>query len=112
MLRLLAAVLLTCALLGAQEFRSTLAGRITDPSGAAIPNIHVLVINNETGARSQTTSTETGEYTLPFLAPGNYRLIVEAAGFRKYNQEHIQIGTNTRVTQDVGASRSEARPKP
>src|SRR3954447_16959567 len=96
--RAIAALLCSCACLVAQEFRSTLAGRVTDQSGAAIPNIQVLVVNNDTGARSETTTTDGGEYTLPFLAPGNYRLTVEAPGFKMYNQARIQIGTNTRVT--------------
>src|SRR3954453_12738302 len=84
-----------------QEFRSTLSGRVSDPSGASIPGIKVIVIQNETGSKSETSTSESGEYTLPFLSPGPYKLLVEAAGFKQYVQERIQIGTNTRVTQDV-----------
>src|SRR4051794_38453035 len=84
-----------------QEFRSTLSGRVSDPSGASIPGIKVIVVQNETGSKSEGTTSESGEYTLPFLSPGPYRITVEAAGFKRYVQEHIQIGTNTRVTQDV-----------
>jgi hypothetical protein len=96
----LLAILLVC-LAPAQEFRGTLSGRVVDQSGAAIPNINVTAVNNDTGARYETTSGPTGDYTLPFLAPGPYQLTVDAPGFKRYVQEKIQIGTNQRVTQDI-----------
>lgn len=100
-LRLCTVLLLVTCIASAQEFRSTLSGRVLDTSGAAIPGIKVTAINNETGARFETAATESGEYTLPFLAPGPYRLQAEAPGFKQYVQERIQIGTNTRVSQDI-----------
>jgi hypothetical protein len=66
-----------------------------------MPAVKVLVTSNETGARAEATTNESGEYSLPFLAPGPYRLEVEAQGFKRYVQERIQIGTNMRVSQDV-----------
>jgi len=42
-----------------------------------------------------------GEYTLPFLAPGPYSLAAEAAGFKKFTQTGLQIGTNQKVSKDV-----------
>jgi len=100
-LRVCSVLLFANCLASAQEFRSTLSGRVLDTSGAAIPGIKVTAVNNETGARFETTATEAGEYTLPFLAPGPYRLQAEAQGFKQYVQERIQIGTNTRVTQEI-----------
>jgi len=85
----------------AQEFRGTLSGRVTDSSGGAIINVKVTVVNNDNGARSETTTNDAGEFTLPFLAPGPYQLTVDSPGFKKYLQERIQIGTNSRVTQDI-----------
>ncbi|HYI94531.1 MAG TPA: carboxypeptidase regulatory-like domain-containing protein [Bryobacteraceae bacterium] len=100
-LRVCAAFLFALGVGLAQEFRSTLSGRVIDSSGAAVPGIKVTAINNETGARFETTSTDAGEYTIPFLAPGPYRLQAEAQGFKQYVQERIQIGTNTRVSQEI-----------
>ena len=100
-LRVCAAFLFAVSLGSAQEFRSVLSGRVIDSTGAAVPGIKVTAINNETGARFETTSTESGEYTLPFLALGPYRLQAEAQGFKQYVQERIQIGTNTRVSQEI-----------
>lgn len=90
-----------CALMYAQEFRSTLSGRVTDPSGAAVVGATVIATETNTNAKSEVKSSSAGEYTLPFLAPGAYQLTVEAAGFKKYSQSGITIGTNVRVSQDV-----------
>lgn len=89
------------ALASAQEFRGTLSGRITDPSGSVVPNVKVTAVNNDTGARFETATSETGEYTLPFLTPGPYRLTADAMGFKGYVQDRVQVGTNQRVSQDI-----------
>lgn len=100
---LLKASLITmmCASVFAQEFRSTLSGRVTDPSGAAIAQAKVVATEANTGSKSEAITSTEGEYSLPFLAPGPYRLSVEVQGFKKYTQSGITIGTNLRVTQDV-----------
>ncbi len=90
-----------CASLYAQEFRSTISGRVTDPSGASIPSAKVIATEASTGAKAEATTSPDGVYTLPFLAPGPYRLSVEVQGFKKYTQSGITIGTNVRVSQDI-----------
>ena len=84
-----------------QEFRSTLSGRVLDPAGAAVPNANVTATGIDTGAKYEAVSSTAGEYTLPFLAPGPYSLVVEAAGFKKFTQTGLQITTNQKVSQDV-----------
>jgi hypothetical protein len=59
-----------------------LTGTITDQSGAVVPNATVTLTNVDTGqARSTTTMTD-GTYKFTLLAPGNYRLRIEANGFK------------------------------
>jgi len=97
--------LLCCVLSGGvlfcQEFRSTVSGRITDPSGAAIAGAKVEAVEAGTGARSLTSSGVDGEYSLPFLPPGRYTLTAESAGFKKYVQEGVTVGTNQRIAIDI-----------
>src|SRR5256885_3890229 len=88
-------------MLPAQEFRSTLNGRILDPSGAAVPNAKLIVTNTDTGAHFDTVSSAQGFYTVPFLAPGPYAVQVEASGFKKYLHGGINIQTGAAVTEDV-----------
>ena len=85
----------------AQEFRSTLTGRVTDPSGLGVPNVKIAVVKTDTNTRTQTVSGTDGNYTAPLLAPGTYSVAAEANGFKKYLHSGIQIGTNERIAEDI-----------
>jgi hypothetical protein len=89
------------AILSAQEYRSTLTGHVTDPSGASVPNADVIAVKSDTGSRFETHTSQDGFYTLPQLPPGTYQLSVEAPGFKKYLQSGITVGTDQRIGQDV-----------
>ena len=101
MYRRLALVGLMCAFAHAQEFRSTISGRVTDPSGAAIPGVKVKATEKNTGANAETTTGVEGEYSLPFLPPGPYSLTADHSGFKKHSQEGITVGTNVRLAIDI-----------
>lgn len=61
----------------AQEF----SGRVTDSSGAVIPNAKITVHNQGTGINVTTITTGTGDYTVPYLKTGSYTLTASAQGF-------------------------------
>src|SRR5437879_7771607 len=56
----------------AQEFRGSIAGRVTDTMGALVPGAQVKVINPATNISNTTTTDEAGSYSLPYLAVGRY----------------------------------------
>lgn len=85
----------------AQEYRATLTGRVIDAQEAVIPNVRITAINQNTGAKSETTSTAAGEYTIPFLAPGEYTVSAEMPGFKKYIRENFQLSTGERIGLDI-----------
>lgn len=85
----------------AQEYRSTVSGRVTDPTGSAVANVKITATDKATSARYETTSSAAGEYTLPFLPPGSYSLTAEVSGFKKYVQDGISVGTNQKIGLDV-----------
>jgi hypothetical protein len=66
-------------LLNAQEF----TGRVTDSTGAVIPKATVTAHNLDTGVDTPTVTTATGDYTIPYLIPGNYAVSVQVPGFEK-----------------------------
>ena len=66
----------------AQTATAQISGRITDPSGAAIPIAEVNVYNVETGGARNATSNEEGIYVVPLLRPGKYDLTVRKEGFQ------------------------------
>ncbi len=85
----------------AQEFRSTVSGRVTDQSGAAVPGVNVRAVEKNTGSRVQASSGSQGEYSLPFLAPGAYTVTAEHGGFKKYVQDGLTVSANQRLNIDV-----------
>ncbi|MBI4876443.1 MAG: TonB-dependent receptor [Acidobacteria bacterium] len=87
--------------LAAQEYRATLLGVVTDPSGASIPAAGVTITNLDTGVGSKSQTNADGNYVVPFLIPGRYALRVEVAGFKTFERSPIELRTNDRTRADV-----------
>ena len=84
--------LLLCTLSAfAQGDRGTLTGTVADPAGAVVANAALAVRNVDTGAAYQTSSTDTGNYTLAQLPAGNYAMTVSAAGFKNFVRQNIAL---------------------
>ena len=84
-----------------QEFRGTIAGRVADAQDAVVPNVRIVATRVETGAKYETVSGADGQYTLPFVAPGQYRLVAEAGGFKRYVREGLGVSTNEHLSADI-----------
>jgi hypothetical protein len=61
---------------------SGLGGTLTDPSGAAIPNVMVTLTSNATGQVRTTTTGTDGAYKFSLLPPGDYKIRFVANGFK------------------------------
>jgi len=85
----------------AQNDRGTITGTVTDPASAVVPGATVTATNSETGSTLATTSTQTGNYSLPSLPAGNYNLSVEAAGFKKNVQQGLQVQVAQVIRVDI-----------
>ena len=59
-------------------------GNVTDSSGAVVPRAAVSLQHASTNSTLQTTTSESGVYVFPSLAPGEYRITVSAAGMQKW----------------------------
>ncbi len=96
-----------------QEFRSTIAGRVTDPTGAVIPKAVVVVTNTDTGVSVTIGTDNSGNYTAPFLLPATYSVSATAPGFSKYTRDGIKILSGDKVQIDlqlaVGTEAQEVR---
>jgi len=77
--------------LSSQETRGTILGRVTDPSGAVIAGVEVQATNVSTGVTAVARSNEAGNYSMPYLLAGFYTVQAEAAGFKKFVREGIQV---------------------
>ncbi len=69
-----------------------LRGTVKDQSGAAIPNAKISASDVQHGvARGAVTDAAAGEYRIPLLPPGIYRVRIEAAGFTITTLDNVEI---------------------
>jgi hypothetical protein len=92
---LILSVLLPASSLAAQEF----TGRVTDSTGAVIRKATISAHNIDTNVNISTVSTASGDYTIPYLNPGNYVVSAEATGFEKalHTGINLQVGQTSTV---------------
>lgn len=75
----------------AQVVSGTIAGTVSDPSGAVIANAHVLVHNNDTGVQRSLTTGNSGSFTAAAIPIGSYTVTVDAASFASYKRTGITL---------------------
>ena len=80
----LAMVLACAAAAGAQTFRGGISGRVVDATGAVLPGVSIAATNNATGVGRTTTSSDTGDYSLPDLPLGTYTIEASLQGFQTF----------------------------
>jgi Carboxypeptidase regulatory-like domain len=89
---------------GYAQSTATLSGRVTDPSGAVVPQARVTVLGLATGVNRVSTSDPEGNYTIPSLQPGNYSVSVQATGFADYKLASVTLQVDQSVVVDVKLS--------
>ncbi len=95
------ATLLAVFSLAAQAPTGQIRGRITDPSSAPVVNSAVESVNLATGVQTRTVTNAEGLYQLRALVPGQYRIEVTSAGFKRYTREPIEVRVGDIVTIDA-----------
>jgi hypothetical protein len=92
---------------------ATIHGEISDASGAAVPNAQIRAVQTATGQILTTVSGADGDYVLPNLPVGPYRVEVMAPSFSTYVQSDItlQVGNNVQINVklQVGAVTQEVQ---
>ncbi len=78
-----------------------MTGTVTDPQGAAIPNVKVIATNQGTTIEHSAQTNASGVYTIPFLPVGRYVLMVEATGFKKLQSNEIKLEINQTARVDL-----------
>lgn len=76
------------------QVTSQLTGTVTDKTGATVADASVTVVNTTTGNERNVHTDGLGNYTIPFLTPGDYRVGVEKQGFRRVNREGVRLEVN------------------
>ena len=93
---------------GSAQGLARIAGTVTDPTGAVVPNATVIATQISTGEKSTATTNGSGEYVFPSLAPGEYSINVTSAGFSRFQQSNVVLqadqALNVNATLKVGSS--------
>jgi hypothetical protein len=75
----------------AQVTTGTILGTVKDGSGGVLPGVTVNVTNVDTNVLRSTVTNERGEYTVPFLPVGTYRVEAGLSGFKRFVQTGVVI---------------------
>jgi hypothetical protein len=67
-----------------QGTTSRVLGTVTDTSGARVPGATVTLTNDATGVSFNTVTSENGTYLFDAVQVGQYSLVVELQGFKKF----------------------------
>ena len=86
--------------LSAQAVYGSVVGTVTDSSGAAVTSAKVTVTDIEKSVANAAAVNDSGNYLRRQLIPGRYRIRVEAAGFKAFQQD-ATVSADTEVRVDA-----------
>lgn len=99
-LLVLAAVVIATTEASAYAQSGTLTGIVTDPVGAVLPGVRITITHLETNLERTFITDEHGDYTVPLLPVGTYRIETELSGFRTAVAENIFLSVDDRLRVD------------
>ncbi len=96
-------LLLLCqvASMSGQVTGARLTGLVADPSGAEVPGAVLVITNTQTNGTIQVTSDARGEYTVPSLPAGQYKILTKASGFSETLLSNVQLTIGQNATVNV-----------
>src|SRR3954469_18070929 len=84
-----------------QVERASLAGTVTDTSGAVIPGVTIKVINEGTNTAVNLETDAAGEFRAVNLTPGSYSIEAEKSGFQRYLTKGLVLQVAQEARLDV-----------
>lgn len=93
--------ILTPTILRSQDARGSIAGIVSDPTGAVVIGAQVRATNVATGVPAVSKTNEAGSYVLAYLLPGQYTIEVEMSGFKKFVRPNIEVRVGDNVSLEV-----------
>jgi len=93
--------LLAAAASFGQTFYGSIVGSVRDASSGAVTQANVTLINLGTAERRAAPTDSSGNYQFVNLVPGQYKLEVEKAGFRRFSRDLIDVEVQSAVRIDV-----------
>jgi hypothetical protein len=98
-------LVLVCVAAPVQPLRAqaigTIAGAVTDATDAIVPGVRITALDEHTNLSRTVQSNAQGGYRLNSLQPSLYTITVEAPGFQKYVQQHVELLADQTLTLNV-----------
>jgi hypothetical protein len=85
----------------AQSETAELSGQVTDPQGAAVPGVEVVVTNVATNVSARTKTNSVGFYTVTGLKPGHYNVSYAKEGFKKSGVVDLVLNVQESVSRNL-----------
>jgi hypothetical protein len=94
-------LIFACAFLvapsAAQIVTGTLTGHVSDPTGAAVTEAALELVEPATGLTRSATTDSNGEFVIGGLNPGDYSLVASKSGFKKLQRADIHVDAGQRL---------------
>jgi hypothetical protein len=84
----------------AQAVFGSIFGTVTDPSGASVPGVKVVVTSATKGTTVETTSNADGNYSVTHLIPDVYNVRAEGSGFKAFEAKGIVVSADAAARVD------------
>jgi hypothetical protein len=80
-----------------QTISGTIAGTVTDQSGALVPGARIALADEATGDTREATTSDTGDFVFAALRPSTYTIAIEKPGFQTFRQTGLTLKTSERL---------------
>src|SRR5216684_7552586 len=94
------AFLLCTSTASGQAVYGSIIGTVTDPQGNAVAGAKVTVTSVTKNTSEETTTNDSGNFSVIHLIPDTYRVKIEGAGFKAYNVASVLVQVDTTVRVD------------
>src|SRR2546430_12489555 len=91
----------------AQVDIGTISGTVVDTSDAVVPGVRMIIRNDGNLTTQETTTNSSGYYIFPSLMVGDYTVIAEMKGFRRFVQSGVHLNAADHLSVPVRLSLGE-----
>jgi len=84
----------------AQAVFGSIFGTVTDPSGAAVPGVKVIVTSATKGTSTEAATNVDGNYSVTHLIPDTYNVRAEGSGFKAFEAKGIIVSADAAARVD------------
>lgn len=78
----------------AQTFRGSIVGQIADATGAAVPEVTVVAVNQGTGLTREVIASANGDFAMPDLPLGLYNVTITKVGFTTQKIDGVEVAVS------------------